>query len=413
MDALTANWNEWQFLYLFPPSSADFEGFPEADSIKFRKSPFYNKRRTDKTLVLSSQITSVSFVQNKGSTATAGRKPAGKRHKDFHTSRVGVLKEACVEQFPDCDQQTLNLVARSVRQSSEADYQRKWESFLLFIKEKGVDFDDINFTIVLRFFSFLFYTKGLKPSTVCHYRSALARPLLAYFNIDLRVPEVNAMLRAMKIQRPNEPSPRPAWKLSKVLSYLESLDTSSETNSLRKTAFLLLLATGWRISEIHACVRNIEFLRFNESHNIILQPHSSFLAKNGLRRRLEPKEIKALKLQDGQTSNICPAEALKEYLRFTSKKKEGPLFINPKDSNILSIFQLRYQICSLITEADPNTKAKVHDIRKYAASCSFQQDMLVGDLTEDFNWSTPAIFYKFYFLQTDILDMPVSLPVRS
>ena len=395
------------------PSPIDFEGFSEADSFKPKKSHFHNKRRDNETVVFSSQVTSISFTNNRGNTATAGRKQASKGHKDFQTSRVGVLKAACAEQFPDCDQQTLNLVARSVKQSSEADYQRKWESFLLFTKEKGVAFDDINPAIVLRFLSFLFYTKGLKPSTVCHYRSALTRPLLAYFNIDLRVPEVNAMLRAMKIQRPNEPSPRPAWKLSKVLSYLESLDTSSETNSLRKTAFLLLLATGWRISEIHACVRNQEFLRFTESHNVLLQPHSSFLAKNGLRKRLEPKEIRVLKLQDGQTSNICPVEALKEYLKFTSKKEEGPLFLNPRDGSLLSIFQLRYHICSMITEANPDTKAKVHDIRKYAASCSLQQDMLVGDLTEDFNWSTPAIFYKFYFLQTDILDMPVSLPVRS
>ena len=106
-------------------------------------------------------------------------------------------------------------------------------------------------------------------------------------------------------------------------------------------------------------------------------------------------------------------EALKEYLLRSSRRTEGPLFHNPKDGSNLSIFQLRYQICSLITEADPATKAKVHDIRKYAASCSLQQDMLVGDLTEDFNWSNPAIFYKFYFLQTDILNMPVSLPVRS
>ena len=396
-----------------PPSPNDFEGFSEVDSIKFRKSNSHNKGGNNETVVFASQVSSYAVIHNRGKIAAARRRSVNKGNKDFQTSRLGVLKEACAEQFPDCDQQTINLIASSVKKTSEADYQRKWDFFLQFIKEKGVDFEDIKPDIVLRFFSFLFYTKGLKPSTVCHYRSALARPLLEYFNINLRVPQVNSMLRAMKIQRPNEPSPRPAWKLSKVLSYLQSLNTSSETNSLRKTAFLLLLATGWRISEIHACVRNVEFTRFTESHNVLLQPHASFLAKNGLRRRMEAKEIKALKLQDGQTSTICPVEALKEYLLLTSRKKEGPLFHSPRDGSNLSIFQLRYQICSLITEADPATKAKVHDIRKYAASCSLQQDMLVGDLTEDFNWSTPAIFYKFYFLQTDILDMPVSLPVRS
>ena len=48
----------------------------------------------------------------------------------------------------------------------------------------------------------------------------------------------------------------------------------------------------------------------------------------------------------------------------------------------------RYHLC--------NSCLKVHNIRKFAASCSLQQDMLVGDLTEDFNWSAPAVLYKFY-----------------
>ena len=36
--------------------------------------------------------------------------------------------------------------------------------------------------------------------------------------------------------------------------------------------------------------------------------------------------------------------------------------------------------------------------------------MIVGDLTEDFNWSTPAVFYKFYLMQVDTLERPVFLP---
>ena len=91
-------------------------------------------------------------------------------------------------------------------------------------------------------------------------------------------------------------------------------------------------------------------------------------------------------------------------------KPQGYLFINLKDGKNLSIFQLTHYICSLITEADPDTRAKIHEIRKYAASCLLQQDILVGDLTEDFNWSTPAVFYKFYFIQTDAPGMPITRP---
>ena len=39
--------------------------------------------------------------------------------------------------------------------------------------------------------------------------------------------------------------------------------------------------------------------------------------------------------------------------------------------------------------------------------------MLVGDLIQDFNWSTPAMFYKFYFMQTEHPGRPVSVPART
>ena len=75
---------------------------------------------------------------------------------------------------------------------------------------------------------------------------------------------------------------------------------------------------------------------------------------------------------------------MRQYLTMADKHKSGCLFINPKNGRALTLSQLRYQICSLITEADPNISARVHDIRKYAASITLQQDRLVGDLIQDF-----------------------------
>ena len=142
--------------------------------------------------------------------------------------------------------------------------------------------------------SFLFHTRKLKPSSISHYRSALSRPLLDYFGYDLDCPQIQLLLRGMRIRRPHEPSPKPQWSLNKVLSLLETSDTYSETNSLRKSAFLLLLATGWRISELHACVREKEYCSFNERDSLLIKPHTSLLAENGLRKRIEPREIKTL-----------------------------------------------------------------------------------------------------------------------
>ena len=145
-----------------------------------------------------------------------------------------------------------------------------------------------------------------------------------------------------------------------------------------------------------------------QRNSLLLRPHPSFLAKNELKKRFDTREIPTLRGLDGQTSQICPVSAIKRYLEITKESKVRSLFLNPKNRKAISLSLLRHHICSLITEADPDTRAKVHDIRKYAASLTLQQDMLVGDLIKDFNWSTPAMFYKFYFMQTEHPGRPVS-----
>ena len=396
-----------------PSDPNDFEGFTETHTIQYTDCDHADSRRAKQAMVPTADIKAITTKHFRSKTSTAGRKNATVRDENFKNSRLEVLKVANSSKYPDCDDETINLISSPVKKSSESDYQRKWKYFLDFVTEKDIAFEDITIDIVLRFFSFLFYKKGLKPSTVTHYRSALSKPLREYFNIELTIPAVTSMLRAMKLQRPNQPSSRPAWSLGKVLTYLETLDTSSTVQSLRKTAFLLLLATGWRASELHACVRNVEFCRFTENSSVIIQPHSSFLAKNGLRKGIAAKDINLLKTPEGNISKLCPVTALKKYLKQTSDYKEGCLFLDPKDGSNLTLAKLRYNICCIITKADPDTRARVHDIRKFSASCCLQQDMIVGDLTEDFNWSGPSVFYKYYFIQTDPLETPVSLPVRS
>ena len=68
----------------------------------------------------------------------------------------------------------------------------------------------------MRFFSYLFYPRGLKPYTTFHYRATSSQPLLIYFNIDQRVQAVHCVLITMKVYRPKEPSSRLPWNLSKV-----------------------------------------------------------------------------------------------------------------------------------------------------------------------------------------------------
>ena len=160
-------------------------------------------------------------------------------------------------------------------------------------------------------------------------------------------------------------------------------------------------------------MRDEEYCRISERNSLFLRPHPSFLAKNEHKKRIETKKIKILLGLDGQTRKICPVAAIREYLDITRVCTPSSLFRNPKDGKAISLSQLKFHICSLITEADPDTRAKVHDIRKYAASLTLRQDMQVGDLIQEFNWSSPAMFYKFYFMQIEPPGRPVSVPTRS
>ena len=124
------------------------------------------------------------------------------------------------------------------------------------------------------------------------------------------------------------------------------------------------------------------------------------------------REVKPLIDKDTNApSCLCPVAALKAYLEHTGNKQSGKLFLSPGNHDkILTVQQLGSHIRSLIKTADPTFKVKVHEVRKLAASHSFAETMVIGDLVSNFNWSSPAVFYKYYFTQTETLSKPVSLP---
>ena len=138
----------------------------------------------------------------------------------------------------------MTLMAAPLREVSIKDYQHKWSVFIDFLRHNEVPFREVTLSHVLRFLTHLFHVKRLKPNTVARYRSALSVPLRVGFLLDLGIPVMTDLFRAMNLQRPSIPSSAPAWSLSKVLRFLESLPFPlSATMLLRKTAFLLMLAT--------------------------------------------------------------------------------------------------------------------------------------------------------------------------
>ena len=186
----------------------------------------------------------------------------------------------------------------------------------------------------------------------------------------------------------------------------------SDRDLLRKAAFLLLLATGWRISELHACVRSEKYCQFTRN-SLRLRCHPNFMAKNeSLSKRWKARDIKPLVLRDGGVSRLCPVSTLSSYLKRSKGKRAGPLF-QPvcKGAKPLTVHKLSTEICNLILEADPVAKAKVHDVRKYASSYALAETMVTPEeLTKTIGWNSPATFFKCYMTSTEPLSRRVSLP---
>ena len=155
-----------------------------------------------------------------------------------------------------------------------------WGVVHFFLRREGVvSLSRYSLRLAVKLLTLLFTEKGLIASTVAHYRTALSIPLRTVLNIDLLDPAVSAMLRAMSLRRPSRPLTAPSWNLQTVLDYLEGLPTHiSFDDTLARAAFLVLLCTGWHISELQACVKLSDYYLITRDGKLRIRPHEAFLA---------------------------------------------------------------------------------------------------------------------------------------
>jgi len=98
-----------------------------------------------------------------------------------------------------------------------------------------------------------------------------------------------------------------------------------------KVVFLIGLALGVRISELHSLLRGSSFIKFDDDFNsVTLFPNPEFLVKTeSATSRHKPIVIKSFKLPSGRHHRLCPVLSLKCYVRVTDYLGLKKLFINP------------------------------------------------------------------------------------
>ena len=396
-----------------PSYELNREGHSKDVGLPHRDISLSYTRLSQQTMVHVSDPQEHPFVQHGSHTSTSSSRQTDIPISTHKASRVDTIKNSFKKRFPKCD--AIDLMLEDLSENTLRDYDHKWKTFMLFLEEENIPHEEVVVDYALNFLKKLFFKDNLKPSTIIKYKTALATPLLAKFNINIKIPEATKLLNAMKRTRPERPSKDPHWNLNKVLKFIdeEIPDSPSLSLLLRKTAFLLLLATGMRVSELHACLRTKDCCTFTEDNFLQIGHHYLFLAKNEKPdKRWSPRIVKPLLMEDGSPSKLCPVSSLRSYLNRTSNFKKGRIFRSTGlRSKELTKHQLSTEICKLILSADPGTKAKVHDIRSYASSCALASTMITPtELAQAIGWSSPATFYKFYRTAIEPLSREISWP---
>ena len=232
-------------------------------------------------------------------------------------------------------------------------------------------------------------------------KSALLKIFFYGFGIDLNDFCFSSISKSCARLRPADRPDSVSWSLNKTLHLASSIDNEvcSFQQLLRKTLFLVALASGARLSEMAALSRDKGYVKSLPSGELSLSPHLKFFAKNeDPQHRWKPWKIVPLP----QDSSLCPVQTLQSYLERTTSWPSGRLFRREKGGT-LTITGIRQQILFFIKEANKDSFPKAHQVRAIATTMNYFHYMDFQALTEYTGWRSPTVFMRHYLKNIDAL----------
>lgn len=314
----------------------------------------------------------------------------------FHTgaSRVEFLRACLRHRFSS---KVVEDMLSAFRASTVRQYESHWRSFHSFTRERNMEVTE---AAVMDFLSFLSHKRGRSASTIATHLAALADPLKYGWGIVLDPRSVQLLKRGLFHQNPPPRRENPFWSLEKVLTLLSSSkyqDNPSDLDLMKRTVFLMALASGFRSSQLRALTRFPRYTTFaadGSAVSIAASPKS--LAKNErLDHRLQPVVIPAWNQRHGPHP-LCPVSALKEYMSSSTAVDRHHLFCDPSSGLPLSSRKIADLLRAVIEEGDPGRAPRAHDVRSVAASLAFLRTHSLERVREGGQWSTASCFVSRY-----------------
>ena len=325
------------------------------------------------------------------------------RERILSLDRTSFLQQILKDKLDD---ELASVLVQSRRKSTLYQQEVAWRALQAWLRdnpERSISKKDM-----LHFCLYLSRIKKLRGSTILNYRSSLARPILLSTGVDLTDSDFKDLDKALYLAAPPLKRRIPEWDVDKVLSLLMTpkyCSTSAKPlDLLRKTVFLLALATGNRVSELAAI--DASAIRVGRDGKVTLPVDPTFRYKNERENRTPP-DICLVPLVNGNPE-LCPVKTLlayKERLEISA----GKLLVNTRTKSPLKPSSISMLLCSLINEADPNKFPKGHDVRKVAASLAWTRGLPIDEIVRRCFWSTSSIFIRTYLVNCGRLDPGVAL----
>ena len=317
-------------------------------------------------------------------------------------------------------------IARAHRPSTRGLYDDKWGSFSQYCVKRKQDPMQATPQFLADYLLHLRTKKHLKGGTIATYLAAINSVLAIPKDRKVsKIPELQSMLKAFRIEDQKAKFRPPAWELNVVLSRLrgapyEPLNSSSVAHLTRKTVFLIALATAARVGEIHAIdVTRIKFQR-REHGAVFLGLCWDFIAKNQLpgqsdRQFKIPPLSSIVGREDEEELLLCPVRALKIYLERTKedrgKRKRLFLPVSKTVKTEISKNAIALWLRATILEAyeaaglEPPSAHNPHEIRALASTMALHSNCSVSAIMEGCFWRSDTVFANHYLRDLAVEDV--------
>lgn len=236
------------------------------------------------------------------------------------------------------------------------------------------------------------FKQGLSYGSLNSTRSALSLLLGSHVGTDC---SIKRLFKGFFKLRPSRPKYDYTWDVAKVLNYIENNITTCDNLELstKKTAILLVLATGQRAQTI--CAIDIGNIKI-ESDFVFIQVDK--LIKTSAPNRMQPF-IKLPFFTD--RPHVCPARAVVDYLNITRNIRgdNKNLFLSyRKPYKPVTVSSISRWIKSVLQESGIDVAIfSAHSTRHASTSAALQKGVSIDEIRRTAGWTnSSSCFARFY-----------------